>query len=149
VDLEGRFLRANARFCDLTGYSTGELLERSFQDITHLEEREDDANRFDALVAGVIDTYQIEKRIITKAGSVVWVELSASVVRDAHGRPLYGIRVAQDITELKRAEEKQKLLLDELTIGSKTCWLPSSLLQCRPAATRPIWKDSRRPLTAG
>jgi PAS domain S-box-containing protein len=138
VDLEGRFLRTNARFCDLTGHSTEELVERSFQDITHREEREDEANRFRALIAGEIDTYQIEKRFITKAGSVVWVELSASVVRDAHGRPLYGIRVAQDITELKRAEEKQKLLLDELTIGSKTCWLPSSLLQCRPAATRQI-----------
>ena len=114
VDLEGQFLRANARFCDLTGYSTAELLERSFQDITHREEREDEANRFHALVAGEIDTYQIEKRFITKGGSVVWVELSASVVRDAQGRPLYGIRVAQDITELKRAEEKQKLLLEEL-----------------------------------
>ncbi|HEY4782870.1 MAG TPA: PAS domain S-box protein [Chthoniobacterales bacterium] len=87
VDLEGQFLRANARFCDLTGYSTAELLERSFQDITHREEREDEANRFHALVAGEIDTYQIEKRFITKGGSVVWVELSASVVRDAQGRP--------------------------------------------------------------
>ena len=114
VDLDGQFLRANARFCDFTGYSTAELLERSFQDITHREEREDEANRFHALVAGEIDTYQIEKRFITKGGSVVWVELSASVVRDAQGRPLYGIRVAQDITELKRAEEKQKLLLEEL-----------------------------------
>ena len=137
VDLEGRFLRANARFCDLTGYSTEELVERSFQDITHREEREDDANRFRALIAGEIDTYQIEKRFITKAGSVVWVELSASVVRDARGRPLYGIRVAQDITELKRAEEKQKLLLDELNhrVKNMLATVQSVAMQTRRNAT--------------
>src|ERR1700687_1522321 len=137
VDLEGRFLRANARFCDLTGYSTEELVERSFQDITHREEREDEANRFRALIAGEIDTYQIEKRFITKAGSVVWVELSASVVRDARGRPLYGIRVAQDITELKRAEEKQKLLLDELNhrVKNMLATVQSVAMQTRRNAT--------------
>src|ERR1700716_2588350 len=134
VDLEGQFLRANARFCDLTGYSTAELLERSFQDITHREEREDEANRFHALVAGEIDTYQIEKRFITKAGSVVWVELSASVVRDAQGRPLYGIRVAQDITELKRAEEKQNALFRKKNPWEKKFF-----------ASRPFFGDAAPP----
>ncbi len=114
VDLDGRYLRANARFCALTGYSAEELLTRRFQDITHPDDRDSDAEQFEALVAGEIDTYQAEKRFVTRDGSVLWVELSASMVRDAKGQPLYGIRVVQDITELKRANERQQLLLDEL-----------------------------------
>ena len=38
----------------------------------------------------------------------------SSTVRDADGKFLYGVRVVQDITERKEAEERQKLLIDEL-----------------------------------
>jgi two-component sensor histidine kinase len=38
----------------------------------------------------------------------------SSTVRDAHDNFLYGVRVVQDITERKEAEERQKLLVDEL-----------------------------------
>ena len=32
---EGKWLRVNRSICDITGYSEAELLERTFQDITH------------------------------------------------------------------------------------------------------------------
>jgi PAS domain S-box-containing protein len=35
VDLKGGFLAVNDRFCEITGYSREELLNRHFQDITH------------------------------------------------------------------------------------------------------------------
>ena len=38
----------------------------------------------------------------------------SSTVRDPDGNFLYGVRVVQDITERKEAEERQKLLIDEL-----------------------------------
>jgi two-component sensor histidine kinase len=38
----------------------------------------------------------------------------SSTVRDDDGKFLYGVRVVQDITERKEAEERQKLLVDEL-----------------------------------
>ena len=40
--------------------------------------------------------------------------MRSSTVRDADGNFLYGVRVVQDITERKEAEERQKLLIDEL-----------------------------------
>jgi PAS domain S-box-containing protein len=114
VELDGTFLRANSRFCELTGYAADELPGRTFQSVTHPDDCGLDTDQFDALVAGTSDTYQTEKRFIRKDGSVVWVALSASMVRDEGGAPLYGIRIVQEITELKRAEARQKFLLDEL-----------------------------------
>jgi PAS domain S-box-containing protein len=93
VDLEGRFLRANARFYELTGYSPDELRSYTFEGITHPKDSASDVDKFEALVAGKFDTYQTEKRFIRKDSSVLWVALSASMVRDEDGRPLVGLAV--------------------------------------------------------
>ena len=114
VDLQGRFLRANTRFCEITGYSADELLNCGFGSITHPEDAAPDIDNFAALVSGQTDTYQLEKRFLRKDGTTIWVAVSASIVRDDHGQPLYGIRIVQDITELKRSQARQKMLLDEL-----------------------------------
>jgi two-component sensor histidine kinase len=65
-------------------------------------------------VAGDIGFYSIEKRFVRKDGRVIWMGVRSSTVRDATGHFLYGVRVVQDITERKEAEERQKLLIDEL-----------------------------------
>lgn len=107
VDATGRFLRVNEQLTAISGYSREELLARSFTDITDPEDREVDLDQFRRLMAGEIDAYTFEKRYIHKDGHTVWVELAASRVDDAEGRPLYGIRVVRDITERKRTEEHQ------------------------------------------
>jgi two-component sensor histidine kinase len=65
-------------------------------------------------VAGDIGFYSIEKRFIRKDGRVIWIAVRSSTVRDATGHFLYGVRVVQDVTERKEAEDRQKLLIDEL-----------------------------------
>ena len=137
VDLQGRFLRANARFSEITGYSAGELLNCSFGSITHPEDVGSDNDNFAALVSGQTDTYQIEKRFLRKDGTTIWVAVSASIVRDDHGQPLYGIRIVQDITELKRAQGRQKLLLDELNhrVKNMLATVQAVAMQTRRRAT--------------
>jgi hypothetical protein len=90
------------------------LREHTLKSITHPEDWGADLRQFEALVSGATDTYQTEKRFIRADGSVIWMAVSASMVRDDNGKPLYGIRIVQDITELKRGEARQKFLLDEL-----------------------------------
>ena len=137
VDLGGRFLRANARFCELTGYSADELPNHTFEAITHPHDSRSDVDKFEALVSGKADTYQTEKRFVRRDRSVIWVALSASMVRDDDGQPLYGIRVVQDITDLKRAEARQKLLLDELNhrVKNMLATVQSVAMQTRRTAT--------------
>jgi diguanylate cyclase (GGDEF)-like protein len=58
------------------------------------------------LLAGEIDTFQMEKRYLHKEGRSVWVLLSVSLMRDARGDPRYFISQIQDINERKQIEEK-------------------------------------------
>jgi PAS domain S-box-containing protein len=114
VDRSGRFLRVNEQLCSITGYGRQELLGQSFWSVTHVDDLEADQAQFAQQMAGRLDAYTVEKRYVHKDGYVVWVEVAASRVDDTAGKPLYGIRVVRDISERKRAEEHQRLLIHEL-----------------------------------
>ena len=101
---DGSWLRVNRSVCQITGYSEEELLKRTFQDITHPDDLERDLANVRKLLASEIDTYQIEKRYFHKNGSIVWVLLSVSLVRDDEGKPRFFISQIQDITRRKESE---------------------------------------------
>ncbi len=105
VALDGRFLRVNRRFCDITGYSQDEILQRTVQDITYPADLDTDLTYVQQMLAGDIQTYTMEKRYIRRDRSLVWIDLTGSLVRDAAGTPKYLIGVVQDITDRKRTEE--------------------------------------------
>jgi PAS domain S-box-containing protein len=106
VSPEGKWLQVNRAICEITGYSEGELLERTFQDITHPDDLEADLENVHKMLAGEIKTYQMEKRYLHKNGSVVWILLSVSLVWTTSGEPLFFISQIQDITRQKANEEK-------------------------------------------
>src|SRR3712207_4826773 len=103
--LDGRWLRVNQRLCDIVGYSREELLEKTFQDITHPEDLDADLEKVHQLLAGEIGTASMEKRYFKKDGSIVWINLTISLVREPSGEAKYFIAVIEDITERKQAEE--------------------------------------------
>jgi diguanylate cyclase (GGDEF)-like protein/PAS domain S-box-containing protein len=102
--LEGRFFRLNQKFCDIIGYSRIELLERTFQDITHPEDLPASLELKRQLLAGEIPYYSLEERYVRKDGSIVWVNMMLSLMRDAIGEPKYFIGVVEDISARKQAE---------------------------------------------
>lgn len=106
VSPEGKWLRVNRSVCRITGYNETELLERTFQDITHPDDLESDLENVRKMLANEIDTYQMEKRYFHKNGSTVWVLLSVSLVRTKSGEPLFFISQIQDITRQKESEQK-------------------------------------------
>ena len=105
VGTDGRFLRTNRSLCDLLGYREEELLEKTFQDITHPDDLDADLDQVRRMLVGEIRTYQMEKRYFHKEGQVVWVLLSVSLVHDEEGEPLYFVSQIQDVSERKRAEQ--------------------------------------------
>lgn len=103
IDLTGRFLMINDRFCEIVGRPREEVLALRTQDITHADDVPNNMAMLERARATGED-YQLEKRYLHPDGTVVWVHNSVSVVRDSDGRPLHLVAVVRDITEQKRVE---------------------------------------------
>lgn len=101
---DGHWLRMNPKACEILGYSETELLSRTFQDMTHPEERDASENDRQAMLSGKISGLSREKRYLRKDGSSVWTLRVTSLVRKSDGSPDYFITVIEDISVRKNAE---------------------------------------------
>ncbi len=119
VALDGRFVRVNKALCEIVGYAEPELLQKTFQDITHPEDLEADLTLARELVAGRRRVYHLEKRYVHREGHSVWIRLTASLVRDAAGTPLQAIAQIEDITERRRLEESLASARDQALEASR------------------------------
>ncbi|HXR58087.1 MAG TPA: PAS domain S-box protein, partial [Burkholderiales bacterium] len=104
VGLDGRFVRANRRVCEIFGYSEQELRALTVKDISHPEDRDLADGQRAKVLAGEMESARLEKRYLRKDGRMVWVNVAIAMERDAEGRPLYAISVLDDVTERKNAE---------------------------------------------
>lgn len=100
----GQFVKVNAYYCRLLGYSEAELLNLCFQEITDPADREADQEGLRQLLAGEIQSFQMQKRFITKQGTTVPVYLNSALVRDQNGQPLYSVGHIQDIRDRLKVE---------------------------------------------
>ncbi|MCX5862918.1 MAG: PAS domain S-box protein [Deltaproteobacteria bacterium] len=105
LDGQARIVDVNQALSSMLGYSVEELRELTFSEITHPDDSEISRRNLEALMAGDIDSYRIEKRYIAKDGSILWVDLSTSSIRDEKGEHVGTVGVIADITDRKVAEE--------------------------------------------
>jgi PAS domain S-box-containing protein len=125
VALDGRWLQVNRRLCEIVGYPREELLLKTFQDITHPADLEADLVYVRQLLAGELATYSMEKRYLRRNGSLVWVNLTVSLVRNQEAEPQYFISVVEDITERKRREQALNERAAQLTRPARTAAAPA------------------------
>ena len=115
-DLKGRFLEVNEALCEMTGHSRRELLGRTYRAITYAGDLKHSARKLQALLKGELDHFHLEQRCLHKNGSILWAVMSASLIHDTAGAPLYFSMQIVDITARKTAEgavKKTQYLLTE------------------------------------
>lgn len=113
VDERGYFILVNERFCQMLGCTREELLAQRMQDVTHPDDLPGNLSLFERVVAAG-ESFQIEKRYVRPDGSIIWVSNSVNRVQLGAGEPVAALAVSVDITERKRADQLQQLLINEL-----------------------------------
>ncbi|MFN6464581.1 MAG: PAS domain S-box protein [Nostoc sp. DedVER02] len=116
VALDGQFIQVNPALCEITGYSPEELIQLNFQEITHPDDLAVDLDNARQVIAKEISGYSLEKRYIRKDGSILWANLTSSVVWDTNGQPKYALGIIEDISERKQVEATQQFLVEASTL---------------------------------
>ncbi|HST50843.1 MAG TPA: EAL domain-containing protein [Pyrinomonadaceae bacterium] len=106
LSTEGRWLQVNRSLCHILGYTEKELLLTDFLSVTHPDDLPTALSNIGQLLKGRVQVSQMEKRYIHKAGHVVWVHWSVSMVRDQYSKSVHLIFQIQDITDRKLAEQQ-------------------------------------------
>ncbi|MGE0824074.1 MAG: PAS domain S-box protein [Candidatus Binatia bacterium] len=114
VDLEGHYLLVNQKLCDIFGYTQDELVHHTCPELTHPDDREATLREVDLVVQGKIPAFSLEKRVIRKDGTPVWVALTSAPVRDPDGAILYFVDVIEDISGRKEIAEARERLVSIL-----------------------------------
>jgi two-component system CheB/CheR fusion protein len=118
TDLQGHYLLVNRRYAELVGRPTQELLGMRVSGVTHPDDIDPQEEIIRALVGGETGR-AVEKRYLRPDGTVVWGQLSVTVVRDAEGKPHALLGVVQEITDRKRAESALREAKDAAEAASR------------------------------
>ncbi len=109
VDLDRRWQRVNAAFCEILGYDADRFTAMTVADVTHPADRDLDRDQLAQLRTGEVLASSTERRYLHADGRVVWVSQSESLVRDAAGRPSHFIVEVEDISRRKADEQALRL----------------------------------------
>lgn len=104
----GRYLRVNPRYAQMIGYSEAELLIRDFHELTCVEDVGPYAQQLTRLQNEEIPSFSIERRMVRRDGSLVWVHVTTSLIKTRH-HPAQFMEMIEDITARKQAEHELQL----------------------------------------
>jgi len=119
----GRFLRVNRKYETLLGFSSEELLKKTWMDITHPDDLQKHSNLNKQIAKGDLFEFTVEKRLVHKDSSSIWINLTVTSIRNENDSPDQHIAIVQDITarklieqELRRNESRLKSIINAAPI---------------------------------
>jgi diguanylate cyclase (GGDEF)-like protein/PAS domain S-box-containing protein len=140
LDIEGRFVIVNRRFCEMLGYTRDELLGKRFVDITHPDDRDVAEEISGNALEGLGKSLSREKRYLRKDGSVMWAQRSGVAVRSALGEPLYGLGSIEDVSQYHASQETLRALNESLRAIVETS--PLAIYSVTPNGIVTLWNPA-------
>ncbi|MCK9384106.1 MAG: PAS domain S-box protein [Nevskia sp.] len=122
LDHDGRWLAVNQRFCDIVGYTSDELHQRTWESLSHPADVGLEQSQSQRIFDGDIPHHSLEKRFLHKSGNVIWAMVFVRCIEATRRAPKCFVRIVEDITERKLAEARvQQLTADlEKTVIERT-----------------------------
>jgi PAS domain S-box-containing protein len=143
------FLEVNDELCGILGYERGELLQRTWAEMTHPDDLAAEVIQFNRVLAEEVDGYILDKRFIRKDGRIIDATISVRCIRRADRSVDYLVALLQDVTERKRAEmalrqaeEKYRSIYENSNEGIFQSTPEGRLISANPALARILGYDS-------
>jgi diguanylate cyclase (GGDEF)-like protein/PAS domain S-box-containing protein len=99
ADLDGNVLQVNRALTRMFGVSEQTLRGRNVTQWTHAEDAPQLWRLYQELIRGDREHYHVEKAFHRPDGTVLWTNLTVSLLRDADGNPQYQLALMEDTTE--------------------------------------------------
>ncbi|MFE0701678.1 putative bifunctional diguanylate cyclase/phosphodiesterase [Streptomyces sp. NPDC058872] len=99
ADLDGNVLEVNETLTSMFGGMEGQVRSRNVSEWVHPEDGPHVWKLYEELVRGDRDHYRVEKPYYRGDGTVLWTNLTVSLLRDADGNPQYQLALMEDTTE--------------------------------------------------
>ncbi|MDQ0772639.1 diguanylate cyclase (GGDEF)-like protein/PAS domain S-box-containing protein [Streptomyces aurantiacus] len=99
ADLDGNILQVNNALLRMFGGTEQSVRGRSVTDWTHPEDAPQVWRLYEELVRGDREHYHVEKAFYRPDGTVLWTNLTVSLLRGADGQPQYQLALMEDTTE--------------------------------------------------
>ncbi|ESU26553.1 signal transduction histidine kinase [Flavobacterium limnosediminis JC2902] len=129
--IDGSFVDANDKFCELIGYSQDEIRNMDFMMITHPDDLQADLDNMERLRKGEISQYSLEKRYVDKNGKINWVNITVSPLWEKNEKPSNHITIVENINQRKESErlilESQQKIKDLINSIDGVVWEGNSV----------------------
>ena len=106
ADIEGNILDVNDALSRMFGGWDHRFRSRKVTDFWHPEDSPGVWKVHEELLRGERDHYQVEKPYYRSDGTVLWTNLTVSLLRDTEGEPCYTLAVLEDITERRLLHDR-------------------------------------------
>jgi PAS domain S-box-containing protein len=112
MNSEGRVEEINREMCRFLGYDSDTLLQKTWDEVTDPDYREENWTNIKAMLKGHIDSYRMINQYVHAHGHKIWGDHSVTCIRDEHGRVENFLVQVTDVTPVER-ELRERLEFEE------------------------------------
>jgi PAS domain S-box-containing protein len=104
ISIAKQFISCNEKLLLMLGYSQNELMQKSWDQITYIDDSLVENRLFSQILTHEKENYTLEKRFICKDGSLLDCKVATKAIKTQLGTISHLIVMVDDITDRKRAE---------------------------------------------
>lgn len=126
-----QMLHVNDQLCSIVGYTRREMMKIVWSDLIHPDNLSAGLAQYQRLLAGDIDGYECDTRLIRKDGAVIDITINMQCVRNPGGTVELTVATIRDITERKSIELALRQSEANLNLAQKIAKIGSWALDVR------------------
>jgi len=106
ISAEGELVEANPALLSMLEHDFETMHENTWPELLHAYDQAASRHRAAPLLAGITDGSTVQIRAATGSGNWLWLQLTATSIPDANGRPEHVLLMIEDVTAVRDTSDK-------------------------------------------